>query len=179
MTQDASRGHDAGIVAADLAPNRDRASWHCAWTIEKWHRAEDHDAGGAPDETIDGAGNILLTTGITALLTLLQGGGGTPFNTANAYIGVGDSATASAIGQTDLQAATNKFRKLVKQAPTVAANVGTWVADFLSAEANFAWAEFGLFNGATGGVMLNRAVSANGTKAAGSVWTFTVTIQIS
>ncbi len=179
MIQERSRGDEGVMVGAQVAPPHEQARWHCAWTIEKWHDSADHEAGAAPDEVCPGEGNLLVTAGITALLTLLQGGAATAFNTANAYLGVGDSTTAAAIGQTDLQAATNKVRQLVSGAPTVSGNVGTWVASFGSAVANFAWQEIGLFNASTAGTMLNRAVTSLGTKAAGSTWTLTMTITIS
>ena len=41
---------------------------------------------------------------------------------------------------------------------------------------NFAWAEWGVFNAASGGTMMNRKVDANGTKASGQTWQFTVTM---
>jgi len=165
----------------------DPVRWRCTWTVEKWHDSAAKEAGHAPDEIVPGEGNLLLTSGITLLWTLLTGGAGTAYSTANAAIGVGDSTTATAAAQTDLQAATNKLRKTVKQAPvvgptpTVSANQVQFVADFLSAEANYVWNEFGVFNSATAGAgtMLNRAVAALGTKAAGTTWTLTVTVSLS
>ncbi len=178
MTDERAQAQE-GVTIAIQGEAHEAAKWHCAWTIEKWHDTADYEAGKAPDEVCPGEGNILLTAGITALLTLLQGGGGVAFNTANAYIGVGDSTTAAAIAQTDLQAATNKTRQLVSGAPTVSGNVGTWIAAFGSAAANYAWQEWGLFNASTAGTMLNRAVASLGTKVAGSTWTLTATITIS
>lgn len=153
-------------------------AWACRWSIAKWSREADHAAGAPPDEVVDHAGNLVVTTGRSLLLNLLQGNGGTVFDATNAYIGVGDSATAAAIGQTNLVAATNKLRKLVKQPPTVVGNVATWVVDFTSGEANFAWQEWALFNAASAGTMLNRAVQSNGTKTVGALWTMTVTIAL-
>ena len=180
MVAEVSKGRDVPQVGALVDPTTEHGKWRCRYRLEKWHRSEDKDTGLAPDETIEREGNLLVTAGITALLTLLIGGGGTAFNAANAAIGVGDSSTAATIGQTNLSAATNKLRKTVKQAPGVAANVVTFVADFVSAEANFVWNEFGVFNSNVdaSGTMLNRAVAALGTKAAGSTWTLTVTITI-
>jgi hypothetical protein len=45
--------------------------------------------------------NAYTNTGGAALLDLLMGAGGTAFNNANSYIGVGDSSTANAVSQTD------------------------------------------------------------------------------
>jgi hypothetical protein len=129
-----------------------------------------------PYEVGDVEGNILVTAGITALLNLLIAAGGTAFNNANANLGVGDSATAAAIGQTDLQAASNKVRAaMVATYPQVATNTVTFRSDFTAA--NFVWNEWGTFNAAAAGTMLNRKVEALGTKASGT-WTLTVTITI-
>jgi hypothetical protein len=105
----------------------------------------------------------------------------TTFNNANAALGVGDSSTAFAVGQNDLQAATNKLRKGMQATyPSVAANVITAQSQFASAEANWAWAEVGFFNSATAatGTMMSRVVASLGTKASGSVWTLTYTLTM-
>jgi hypothetical protein len=101
----------------------------------------------------------------------------TAFNNANAYLGVGDSSTAFAVAQTDLQAATNKLRKGMDATfPTQAANVITSQSTFGSAEANWVWNEFGTFNNSSAGTMLQRKVSALGTKTAGQTWQFQVVL---
>lgn len=97
----------------------------------------------------------------------------TALDATNCHVGVGDSAVAFAAAQTDLQAATNKLRKLVNSAPSRTGNVLTYVAAFGSAEANFVWAEFAGFDAATAGTMAFRNVAALGTKASGSTWTLT------
>ena len=99
----------------------------------------------------------------------------TLFNNANAHLGVGDSSTAFAASQTDLQAASNKVREAMDATyPQRSGNVVTYRATFESADANFAWAEFGVFNAAAAATMLNRKVSAQGTKTAGQEWELTV-----
>lgn len=101
----------------------------------------------------------------------------TPFNNANAYIGVGDSTTAQAVGQTDLQAATNKLRKAMDATfPSGATNVLTFRSTFGTADANYAWQEWGVFNAAAAGTMLNRKVESLGTKTSTQTWQFTVTL---
>jgi len=98
----------------------------------------------------------------------------TPFNNANAYLGVGDGTTAFSASQTDLQG-TNKVRKPMNSGyPTRSGNTVTFQATFGATEANFTWNEWGVFNAATGGVMLNRKLENFGTKASGTVWQFTV-----
>jgi len=105
-------------------------------------------------------------------------GEGTPFNNSNARIGVGDGDTTFIATQTDLTGA-NKFRKGMDTGyPIRDSNTITYRATFGSDEANFTWKEWGVFNAATGGVMLNRLVDNNGTKLSGQTWAFTVTITI-
>lgn len=101
----------------------------------------------------------------------------TLFNAANCHLGVGDSATAFAISQSDLQAAVNKARKLVTSI-SESGGVVTAIATFGTAEANFEWVEWGKFNAASGGTMLGRKVESPslGTKVSTQVWTLTATI---
>lgn len=103
----------------------------------------------------------------------------TAFDNSNAYIGVGDSSTAFAAGQTDLQAATNKLRKAMEATyPQRATNVLTFRSLFATGDANFAWNEWGVFNAASAGVMLNRKVESLGTKTSAQSWQMTVTVTI-
>lgn len=130
-----------------------------------------------PDAVIEAEGNLLVTAGITVFLGLLIGSGGTAYSNANAYLGVGDSSTAAAVGQTDLQAATNKLRKAMNATyPTVSAPTINFQSSFGSSEANFTWAEVATFNASSGATMLNRVVQALGTKSSGATWTLTETV---
>lgn len=101
----------------------------------------------------------------------------TLFSAANAHLAVGDSATAFAIGQTDLQAASNKARKLVTSI-NESAGVLTVVASFATSEANFEWVEWGLANASSGGTLLGRKVESPtlGTKVSTQVWTLSSTV---
>lgn len=103
----------------------------------------------------------------------------THFDNTNARIGVGDSTTAFAVAQTDLQAVTNKFRKGMDASyPTTVGNVLTFQSTFATTEANFAWQEWGIFNAAAAGTMLSRLVENNGTKISGQTWVFQVQITV-
>lgn len=137
------------------------------------------------------AGNLLLNEGIDRLLDLLIAAGGTSYNNANAYIGVGDTNTAAAASQTELQAtqnAANRFYKaMVATWPQRTAETVDWKADFTSTEANFAWAEWTIAAGATtasgsgflvGTTNLNRKVQSLGTKVTGT-WTMTGSVTVS
>ena len=131
-----------------------------------------------PEEVVEVTGNILVTAGIASLLNLLTGAGDTAFSNANAYTGVGDSTTGSSVGQTDLQAATNKLRKAMNATyPALSAPTIQFQSTFGSSEGNYVWNEVGIFNAAAAGTMLNRAVQSLGTKTSGSSWSLTTTLQ--
>ena len=117
----------------------------------------------------------LTATGVTYLAQATIGQG-TPFSAANARLGVGNGATAFAVGQNDLQGA-NKLRKGMDIGyPTIDGSTITFKSTFSQNEANFPWAEWGVFNAATGGVMLNRVVESNGTKQDNQTWVLEVQI---
>ena len=104
----------------------------------------------------------------------------TPFNNANAYLGVGDSATAYANTQSDLVATTNKLRKGMDTTyPLRSANVITFRLTFLTTEANWAWNEHGIFNASTSGTMLTRENVALGTKPNTQQWVLTIALTLS
>lgn len=155
-----------------------KKNWQPTWEVQKWHKSADHLAGLVPDEIVSIEDNLLMNAGITALLTLLIGGGGTAFNLANCHLGVGNSSTAAAPTQTDLLG-TSKVRQVVDSAPSRTAQTITFVATFGSSAGNFAWEEFGVFNASSGGTMLSRKVSSLGTKASGATWVLTITLVIS
>ncbi|HBI50272.1 MAG TPA: hypothetical protein DDY21_00260 [Candidatus Moranbacteria bacterium] len=159
---------------------QEKGNWLAKWTIEKFANNEAVKLGKSY-EKIEIEKNILVNTGINALTTLLAAGGGTAFNNANAYLGVGDSTTAAAATQTDLQAATNKLRKAMNATfPTYGTSQKiTFQSDFGADDANWAWAEMAVFNAAAAGTMLNRKVSAQGTKTAGQTWRLSLEITIS
>lgn len=145
--------------------------------------------------------NLFLTAGVTALWQQAEGNTSAAntgaaaanvyaaYNNAQARIGVGDSTTAAAAAQTDLQAATNKYYVGMDATyPTQATNQTVFRATFASANANYAWQEFVVdnCNGSnstattrSGGTTLDRVVSSQGSKAAGQTWQPSLTISIS
>lgn len=150
------------------------------WKLEKWNPGSDLEA--APDEVLEGE-NLSLTTGLTEMLKLFTGQGGTAFSNANAQIGVGDSATAPAAGQTDLQAATNKtYVGMVTGYPTVPSGASVqFQASFGSSSANYAWNELVVKNSSSL-ICLNRTTNGGsgwGTKVSGATWVITVTYSLS
>jgi hypothetical protein len=179
----------------------ERPIWNAHLTVRKYEQAAaavalaagydrpDDDVfaslGLEPFETVDNKGNILVTAGIGRIATLLNAGTGNLISTTTARVGAGNSATAEAIGQTDLQAAAGSTNRWFQTCTvTIPSNVLTFVAVFASADGNFAWSEWGIDIGTatvTSGntvnpVLLNRKVASNGTKVGGQVWTATATI---
>lgn len=155
--------------------DEDMAAWMAADRRRTQRSFERHHT---PTEVVDIEGNLLVNAGIALMLDLLIGAGGTVYSNANARLGVGDSSTAAAASQTDLQAAVNKLRKAMDATyPSRAAQTLTFQSTYTAAEANFAWNEWGIFNAAAAGTMLNRKVESLGTKVTGS-WVLQVAVTI-
>jgi hypothetical protein len=183
------------LIAA--ARHLDVAVWVGRATVDKYHgdfTADQIDAGlaGVPYERVVGTPQLLTYGGASCLWQCLIGNGTatgaqtlTYFNNGNAHAAVGDSSTAAAATQTDLQASTNKLRKAQDatypqhtDATTSGAASIVFRSTFGSSDANFAWAEWAIFNGSSGGRMLNRKVESLGTKASGSSWVLTLTLTL-
>lgn len=132
-------------------------------------------------EVVETPPNLFLTAGITEVLKLATGAAATAFSASNARLCVGDSTTTAAAGQTDLQAASNKFRQIVDSAPVVSGNTVTFVATFAQGVANFAWAEVGVANASSGGAMWSRTVPVGtlGTKSSAATWVLNWSLSIS
>jgi hypothetical protein len=106
----------------------------------------------------------------------------TLYDVTNAYIGVGGGAGATDVfdaTENDLQGAS-KFRQVVDSAPGISTNVLDFVATFGTANANFEWVEWGVFNHASAGDMLNRVVESPtlGTKTSAQSWEITCTLTV-
>lgn len=171
----------------------DPATWHCHITLAKfwgdWHPEAE------PFAVEEWDGNMLVYGGVSLLWQYALGNGVTTagqtltfLQNGKAAIGVGDSSAATAAGQTDLQATTNKLRVLMDtgypshtDGVVAASNTLRFRSTFDTTQANFAWNEAGVFNTATAGAgrMLNRKVQAMGTKTNTASWqiTFDVSIQ--
>lgn len=141
-----------------------------------------------PDSFIDAPGNSLTNAGLTRITSLIIGGGGQAATNTAARIGVGDSTTAFGASQTDLQASTNKYFKVMDATfPSTSTGVITFKSTFATGDANFAWQEWGVdigtptvSSGSTvSATLLNRKVASLGTKTNAASWAFTVTITLS
>lgn len=145
-----------------------------------------------PTDVFTAEDNLLMYGGASCLWQCLIGNGTgtaaqtlTYFNNGNAYIGVGDSSTSEAATHTDLQAASNKIRKGMDatypqhtDATTSGAASIIYRCTLGTSEGNFAINEVALFNGSSGGRMLNRKVSSLGTKTSASSATVTLTLTL-
>ena len=155
--------------------------------VRKWRSDDDLAAGVEPYEHLWDEGNLLVYGGASALWHFLVDS--TPsltvFDNTNAYIGVGDSSTATTAGMTDLQGASKTRNAMTATFPqhTDATTSGgascVWKITVAAGTATHAWNEWGLFNAAAAGRMFNRKVKAFGTKGAGDAWTLTVTFTAS
>jgi len=170
----------------------ERGNWHCRFRLEK--RLGDINAYSSdigrkafldvvePYEIIEGKDNCLLNSGIDELWDLFTGavsGANHIFDNAAATIGVGDSSTAAAASQTDLQAASNKtYKGMEATYPKSTAQKLTCKSSFGSSDANYEWKEW-VVKQTTSAKCLNRKVSSMGTKASGSTWTLEITITLS
>lgn len=163
----------------------DAIVWRCRTRVCKYADRAAR-AQGDPYDVLEIDGNLLTYGGASALWHRLTGGTSVDaFDSSNAYIGVGSSSTAAAAGQTDLQAASDKLRKGMESGfpdhtdgTASGAEEVVFKAEFGSAEANFAWQEWGLFNASSSGRMLNRKVESLGTKANPAVWTLQISLAL-
>ncbi len=143
-----------------------------------------------PYEVDERHGNLLVIGGASALFNRLIATTVTAFDNTNARIGVGNSTTAVVDTQTDLQAiagAANRQGNVMEATyPQHTDTTGTagsksivFKSSFATTEANFAWQEWGVFNGVPGtGRMLNRKVEALGTKTSSATWVLTLTLSL-
>lgn len=200
----------AGVLAA-LGP-RDAVRWRCHTRVDRYDVPTGLDpatysvlavlggegqvaalrALGVAPRVVEREGNLLMYGGASCLWQCLVGNGtGTAaqtltfFNNGNSYIGVGDTNTAAAATQTDLQAASNKLRKAMDStypqhtdATTSGAASIVFRSTFGTSDANFAWAEWGVFNGSSGGRLLQRKVESLGTKTSSATWQMSVTLTL-
>lgn len=145
------------------------------------------------EEVVSGC-NLITTAGWQRALNLIFGIQSTgAFGSATCRIGVGTGTTSAAVGNTDLAAATGPTGRFFQLATgnaslttgtaTQRATVG---ATFGTGDANFAWQEWcidqgtaGSGTGAATAVMLNRAVSSQGTKTSGQTWSVSAALDFS
>lgn len=197
MAGDGIRAGESAVLGAHSMGHQG-LGWTCDWEVEKRWKADDpvtgRRAGHVERERF--RGNLLLNGGASVIWVRLKtrnpstsstGAATQAFSTANARIGVGNSTATAAVTQTDLQGASKKYNSMSAGYPSHTDGTSSsgarqiqFRALFTTAQANFAWNEWGLFN-STGGSkrMLNRKVQALGTKTSAAQWTFTATLSLS
>jgi len=204
MQPDGAKGRETSLLSAGMDA-RDFIQWNPVAMVEKW---DDDQVAWAekrlgiknpngfalrrevrPYDVVYSYGNGLTTAGLNRLTSLLNGAGGQAATNTATRLGVGNSNTAFAVGQTDLQAAAGaanrQFKVMDATFPSQSNGVLTAKSTFATGEANFAWQEWGLDIGAptvadgttVNALLLNRKVESLGTKASGS-WALTVTVTI-
>lgn len=199
-------GHDAARIGAGQHA-ADSIRWQPHALVEKWDADQlafvqrrtgilvpSGDVLAAhvdPYEVLEVAGNLLTTAGLNRITSLIIAGGGQAATNTSARLGVGNSTTAAAVGQTDLQAsagASNRQFKIMDATyPTQSNGVLTFKSTFPTTEANFAWEEWcvdigtpTVADGTTvNALMLNRKVQSLGTKTSAGTWALTATITLS
>ena len=170
---------------------QDSGHWQCQVRLEK--REGNIDACKIPEErlqflketkpyeVIEREGNLLLNEGVNALWSILceTTATETRYTAANARIGVGNGTTAAAATDTGLAGASTAFKAMESGFPTFgSAQKATFKSSFGDTEANFAWEEWTIDNGATPNKNLNRKVESLGTKSSGT-WTLEVSLTLS
>lgn len=121
--------------------------------------------------------DCLLNEGITNLINLICGlGTPTAWDNTNARIGVGNDATAPDPAQTGLLGASQLYKGMNTGYPQISGQDSIWQADFVDGEAEFAWLEEAIDNGAAAALDLCRQNTDLGTKPAGQTWRITGTI---
>lgn len=168
---------------------KDTIHYKTEWGVKRFASEADRLAGkvyskeealrlfGADQETkFDG--NLLLNEGINELFTLICSSSGTKYDNTNAQLGTGTSSTAA--DPTDSALTAGVWKAMDVSYPTYGTSQqAVWKSTFGSSDANQAWNEFSVRNGSSADKMLNRKVSAQGTKTSGQTWELTLTITLS
>jgi hypothetical protein len=202
MSGDAGMAADAMAVRCACG-HPERGFGTTAWNVQRWDadqtqwvkrktglaEPQGHDFLAVrvkPYKVSETTGNLITNAGYTRIGNLFTAQGATQaFDAAHCRIGAGNGVTAVAYADTDLSASagsTNRWFQLVSAVFTIGAT-RTWTvaATFGTADGNFTWQEFGIDQGTASGntvtaILLNHALSSQGTKASGQTWTATATI---
>lgn len=192
---DASRAVEREFVGAALS-HAEPMRWRATWKVEKnWLAADSaHDVG--DQEVVLGAGNLLMNGGASVLWRRLitrnpstssTGAALQAFSTGNARLAVGNSTATAAVTQNNLSGGSVRYNSMVSGYPSHTDGTSSsgarqvqFRALYTTAQANFAWQEWGIFNSSGASRrMLNRRVQSLGTKTSSAQWTFTVTLALS
>ncbi len=124
--------------------------------------------------------DVFLNEGINAIWTLVCGGSETAFNNSNARVGVGNGTATEDATQTGLQGTSTAFAAMDTGYPTFGSDQkAMFKGTFGDGQAEFAWEEFTVDNGATPNKNLHRKVVSKGTKPTGETWVLTIELSLS
>jgi len=157
---------------------QEKAKWNPVFRINKFASQSDYEAGKLLESVIF-EGNKLTNAGINEMWTLIAGTGGEQFGSvANLIVGTGTGSESA----TDTESTfTNGVKKPMADGyPTYGTSQKvTYKSVYDGDSANQAWNEFGVLSRASGGILLNRKKSTQGTKTAGQVWELQLEITLS
>jgi hypothetical protein len=181
-----------------MQKQNEKIGWSATWRIDRFRDSADKIANalqsgmvlpfaqtqfkGAFIGTETFHSNIALNEGLGELIDLICGlGSPTKWDNSHAYLGVGDTNTATEATQTGLQASTNKtYKQMDTNYPQRTNQTVEWRATFGSQDANYAWEEYTVANTSDeSGKNLNRKVASKGTKVSGETWTLSLQITFS
>ncbi len=157
---------------------REKLNWHDRWEFRKYASQEDYEKDNPFEVNVVEDENMLVNVGINRMWDLITGESALHFDAGNTEIGVGDNdgADPEAATDDDLQGAQTAFEDMDGGYPQSGSDQrAVFRATFGGAAANYPWQEFVIRRG----VILNRLVSDQGTKANLQVWQVTVTVTLS
>ena len=158
---------------------KDKGTFKKRWTIERFASQADFEKGNCYKKSVVNH-NVLANGGINELWTLVCAATGIRFDNTNAYLITGTGVGAAAAADVEGTFTAGVAKGMEAGYPTYGTlQKATWRALFGAGDANQDWNEFGVMNASTGEQLLNRLVSAQGTKTAGQVWQLTFDITLS
>lgn len=188
----------------------DSLNWHADGLVFKyspdqvaWATISDVEPSGSQlmslfDEPEDGyayvCGNLLVTVGLNLITSLMIGGGGQALTHTATLTGVGDTATAATVADTQLGSnSSNHSQYIVADTsnPSQSNGVISNQSTFSTSVANFTWAEWCWVSAAsaansvtfastgTSPIMINHKISSLGTKVSGASWVFQTSVTLS
>jgi hypothetical protein len=191
----------------------DQLKWHASCRVEKFSAGQValfHDAVGDgykptaallkrlvgdPFETVDVDGNLLVTLGLSNIISLLAGSGGKALTATQGICGVGSVSNPATIADTALGgdgSSASAYYQGLDAAPSVTGGQISVVSTFGDTVANFDWNEwcwavctapvvpgYDLSTAGSGVVLLNHKVSSMGVKPSGQAWALNTSVTLS
>jgi len=153
------------------------------WKVEKFKAKDSKEIAEKnikPYEVVETDEDVALNEGLQNVIDIICGLGTTTlYNNANARLGVGNDGTAPDPSQTGLLGASQLYKGMNTGYPQRSGQQAQWQSDFVDGEAEWAWLEETIDNGATASKNLCRQNTNLGTKPAGQTWRLTGTITFS